>query len=153
MSFEIDITHVRLETDRLILRPWRESDLEDFYAYASVPGVGEMAGWPHHENLETSQRILGKFMEEKNVFALEEKKSGRVIGSFGLHSSWTRGHALYANMKIAEIGYVLAREYWGLRLMTEAVRRVIAWCFDELHLDALTVSHFTENIRSRRVIE
>lgn len=44
MSFEIDITHVRLETDRLILRPWRESDLEDFYAYASVPGAGEMAG-------------------------------------------------------------------------------------------------------------
>ena len=76
MSFEIDITHVRLETERLILRPWREEDLYDLYAYASVPGVGEMAGWPHHKNLETSKAVLNRFMEEKNVFALEEKAGG-----------------------------------------------------------------------------
>ncbi|MBE5781735.1 MAG: GNAT family N-acetyltransferase [Clostridiales bacterium] len=153
MSIAIDITNVCLETDRLILRPWQESDLEDLFAYASVPGVGEMAGWPRHENVETSRKVLAHFMEEKNVFALEEKRTGKVIGSFGLHHSWTHEHALYQNMKIAEIGYVLSKEYWGKRLMTEAVRRVIAWCFDELHLDALTVCHFTENIRSRRVIE
>ena len=40
----IDISKVILRTDRLILRPWRETDLEDFYAYASVDGVGQMAG-------------------------------------------------------------------------------------------------------------
>ena len=127
MGFEIDVTHVRLETERLILRPWREEDLYDLYAYASVPGVGEMAGWPHHKNLETSKAVLNRFMKEKNVFALEEKATGRVIGSFGLHDSWTQSHSLYKDMKIKEIGYVLAREHWGKRLMTEAVRRVIAW--------------------------
>lgn len=42
------------------MRPWRESDLEDFYAYASVPGVGEMAGWPHHESLDDTRRVLSK---------------------------------------------------------------------------------------------
>jgi len=124
MSIAIDITNVCLETDRLILRPWQESDLEDLFAYASVPGVGEMAGWPRHENVETSRKVLAHFMEEKNVFALEEKRTGKVIGSFGLHHSWTHEHALYQNMKIAEIGYVLSKEYWGKRLMTEAVRRV-----------------------------
>ena len=43
MNAHIDVTNVRIDTDRLILRPWRESDLEDFFEYASVPGVGEMA--------------------------------------------------------------------------------------------------------------
>lgn len=39
------ITSQTLETERLILRAWRADDLEDFYAYASEPGVGERAGW------------------------------------------------------------------------------------------------------------
>ena len=45
MNGRIDITGVVLTTDRLTLRPWRESDLSDFYEYASVDGVGQMAGW------------------------------------------------------------------------------------------------------------
>ena len=49
MNAAVDISNVILETERLILRPWKLEDLEDFYEYASVDGVGEMAGWPHHE--------------------------------------------------------------------------------------------------------
>ncbi len=41
-----------IDTERLRLRPWRPNDLLDFYEYASVPGVGEMAGWPHHTSLD-----------------------------------------------------------------------------------------------------
>mgnify|MGYP007085942136 CR=1 FL=1 len=44
MNAEIDISNVVLRTERLILRPWQESDLDDFFGYASVDGVGEMAG-------------------------------------------------------------------------------------------------------------
>ena len=51
------ITSQTLETERLILRAWRADDLEDFYAYASEPGVGERAGWKHHETREESRRI------------------------------------------------------------------------------------------------
>ena len=49
MDSTIDLSNATLETPRLTLRPWRESDLSYLYEYASVPGVGEMAGWPHHE--------------------------------------------------------------------------------------------------------
>ena len=49
---QIDIGGVVLKTPRLVLRPWRMSDLADFYAYASVDGVGQMAGWKPHENRE-----------------------------------------------------------------------------------------------------
>ena len=58
MDVPFDVTDITIETERLLLRPFAESDLEDFYAYASVPGVGEWAGWPHHESIETSMKIL-----------------------------------------------------------------------------------------------
>ena len=80
MDALVDVTTWRLETDRLMLRPWREEDLEDFYRYASVPGVGEMAGWAAHENREQSAAILKLFMDEKKTLALEEKVTGRGQG-------------------------------------------------------------------------
>ena len=57
MNIQIDITNTVLHTERLTLRPWRESDLADFYEYASVDGVGQMAGWLPHENMEKSRTL------------------------------------------------------------------------------------------------
>ena len=59
-----------LETDRLILRGWKECDLYDFYEYAKEPGVGPAAGWKPHENIEESQRILNDFIKKQQVWAL-----------------------------------------------------------------------------------
>ena len=83
MDISIDITNVVLETERLILRAIAETNLDDYYAYASVPGVGEMAGWPHHGSIETSKSILKSFIDEKLVFALFHKADSKVIGSLG----------------------------------------------------------------------
>ena len=58
MNPEIDISNVILKTERLLIRPWRQSDLDDFYSYASVDGVGKMAGWKPHESKEESKIIL-----------------------------------------------------------------------------------------------
>ena len=149
----IDLSDIYLDTPRLLLRPWWENDLQDFYAYASVPGVGEMAGWPHHTAIEDTKRVLSMFMEEKNVWAIVLKAENRVIGSLGLHRSWANEEKHYPTERILEIGYVLAKDYWGQGLMPEAVRRVLRFCFDQLSLDAVTVGHFTDNAQSRRVIE
>ena len=62
MNANIDITGITLRTDRLILRPWRQEDLEDFYEYARVDGGGLMAGWRPHESKETTQMILDSFI-------------------------------------------------------------------------------------------
>lgn len=77
MNCTIDVSKIRLETERLVLRPFSGDDLDDLYEYASIPGVGEMAGWPHHESAETSKRILQSFIEKKEVFALELKKTAK----------------------------------------------------------------------------
>ena len=58
MNAEIDVTGVVLKTERLTLRPWREEDLEDFYAYARMDGVGQMAGWKPHGSIGESRQIL-----------------------------------------------------------------------------------------------
>lgn len=153
MDIQVDLTGTTLETERLILRPWYESDIADFFEYASVPGVGEMAGWKHHESCEVSKMILDSFIAEKNVFAVVFKENGKVIGSLGLHYSWANDEPEYKDLKLKEIGYVLSKEYWGRGLMPEAVGKVIWFCFETLNFDALTIGHFRNNVQSRRVIE
>ena len=152
MLAPIDVTNIRIETDRLILRPWRESDLADLNEYASVPGVGEMAGWSAHKSMDESRTILEMFIREKKTLALELKETGKVIGSMGLEPCssvcvwkfWKKGR---------EVGYVLSKDYWGRGLMPEAVKAVMNHCFEQLGYDYLTCAHFMDNRQSRRVIE
>jgi ribosomal-protein-alanine N-acetyltransferase len=149
MNVPIDITNTVLRTERLILRPWRLSDLDDFYAYASVDGVGQMAGWKPHGSKEESRRILERFIDHKWTFALEY--GGRVVGSLGVEKYDEERFPEFAEKKCREIGFVLAKDCWGLGLMPEAVREVIRWLFEEEDLDLLLCGHFLRNVRSARV--
>ena len=153
MNAPIDITGVTLKTERLTLRPWREADLEDFYAYARVDGVGQMAGWTPHKSIDESREILDMFIREKKTFALEHE--GRIIGSLGIE---TYEESRYPELALEdkrgrEIGYVLSKDYWGRGLMPEAARAAIRYLFEDVGLDFIMVGHFTHNRRSRRVIE
>lgn len=152
MNAFVDISGARIETERIILRPWCQEDLEDFYGYACVDGVGQMAGWQPHESLEESQTILDMFIREKNVFALELKESGKVIGSLGLEPQENR-LGIPETMQGREIGYVLSKDYWGRGLMPEAVHGAIDYCFRRLGFDYLLCGHFIWNNQSRRVVE
>jgi ribosomal-protein-alanine N-acetyltransferase len=153
MNAPIDLSKTYLESPRLILRPFVLADLDDFYAYASVPGCGEWAGWSHHTSPAESQRILNLFIAEKKTLALVLKDSHRVVGSLGLENYAVNLPDLYENKQGRELGYVLAKDQWGQGLMSEAVARVIAYAFDELSLDFLGCAHFLRNYRSERVIE
>lgn len=154
MLAPIDVTNIRIETERLILRPWRQDDLEDLFAYASVEGVGEMAGWCYHKNREESQQILNSFIAHKKTFALELKENGCVIGSLGMEGfDFEEQEFVASNLQGREIGYVLSKKYWGKGLMPEAVGAVIDYCFDVLRYDFLLCGYFVRNDRSRRVVE
>ena len=151
MNAFIDISNTVLKTERLTLRPWRETDLEDFYEYCKVDGVGQMAGWLPHDNIEVSRGILERFIEGKKTFALEH--NGKVIGSLGIETYKEDEFPEFDGLRGRSIGYVLSKDYWGQGLMPEAVRAVIDYAFTTLQLDFLLVSHFIRNDRSRRVIE
>ena len=151
MNKQIDITGITLATDRLILRPWKETDLDDFYEYASVDGVGQMAGWLSHKDIEESRRILSRFIEGKHVFAIEYH--GKVIGSLGVESYREDLYPEFDSLQGRELGYVLSKAYWGQGIMPEAVQGVIRWLFEDMGLDFIMVGHFDFNKQSRRVIE
>ena len=106
MNCEIDLTGVVLKTERLILRPWREDDLEDFYEYARVDGVGQMAGWVPHRDIEESRAILARFIEGKKTFALE--LDGKVIGSLGVEKEEEGMSTELADRKCRGIRFALA---------------------------------------------
>ena len=149
MNKEIDLGDTVLKTERLILRPWRQTDLEDLYAYASVDGVGQMAGWPPHADREESQRILDRFIENRRTFALEYQ--GRVIGSLGVELYDEERFPEFDDRQCRSIGYVLSKEYWGRGLMPEAVNEAVRFLFDEIGLDVIFCGHFLSNKQSERV--
>ncbi len=151
MNAKVDLTHVVLETDRLILRGWKYSDLDDFFEYASVEGVGERAGWSHHESKSESRAILKRFIEGKKTFALVLKENQKTIGSLGLENLRQYAGEELHDLTGREIGYVLSKEYWNQGLMSEAVQCVIDWCFHDQNYDFLMCGNFNENIASAKV--
>lgn len=152
MNAPIDVTNIYIETPRLILRPWSEDDLADFYEYARVDGVGQMAGWMPHASIDESRNILQRFIDHKKTLALELKENGKVIGSLGIEKA-PAVPEIPEELLGRELGYVLSKEYWGRGLMPEAVAAVIDYCFCVLGYDYLACAHFVRNDQSRRVIE
>ena len=151
MNPTIDITNIKIQTPRLTLRPWKHEDLDDFYEYARVDGVGQHAGWFPHENKEKSRQILEGFIEKKKVFAIEYNK--KVIGSLGVEYYREDDFPELASLKGRELGYVLSKDYWGLGLMPEAVKAVIEYLFEIEGLDFIIISYFEWNRQSARVAE
>ena len=152
MNAPFDITGIVIETERLILREFNEPDLDDFFEYASVEGVGERAGWYHHKTKMVSKEILKLFIEEKKTFAVVFKENNKVIGSLGIEK-YGREESLseFFNYKGREIGYVLSKDYWDKGLMTEAVKAVCDFLFNKLDYDFLLCGYYLFNEQSKRV--
>ena len=153
MNAQINISNVILETNRLILRAWEITDLDDFFEYASVEGVGEKAGWEHHKSKDKSLEILKMFIEEKKVFAIVLKENQKVIGSIGIEELSEELDKDLDNLLGRELGYVLNKDYWNKGIMKEAVSKVVDYCFNTLKLNFLMASYFNYNIASKRVLE
>ena len=154
MNINFKINGQTLETERLILRSFKDSDLKDFYEYASEDGVGEMAGWKHHESIEETKEILDLFIEEDKVFAICLKDNNKVVGSVGVEKYGMEDKLTeFFNYNGREIGYVLGKDYWGKGIMPEAVNAVINYLFNERSLDFLICGYYDFNRQSKRVQE
>ena len=75
---------MQLETERLLLRPWQDSDAEDLYLYASHPDVGPIAGWPVHTSVENSLATIKTVLAKPEIYAVVLKQTGHAVGSVGL---------------------------------------------------------------------
>ncbi len=138
---------ITLETPRLRLRDFTESDADDLFEYARLGTVGPRAGWPPHKNREESLQIVRMFQKEQDVWALELKAERKVIGSVGLHAR----QDLSGN-PACELGYVLSTPYEHRGLMREACEEILRHAFEDRKLPVVFVEHFLDNDASRRLI-
>ena len=97
----------RLETSRLILRPWHETDAEALYKYAKDPAIGPIAGWPPHTSVENSLEIIRTVFAAPETYAVMLKKTGEPVGSAGIMFGDGMHSAAIKNDE-AEIGYWIA---------------------------------------------
>ena len=131
-----------IETDRLILRPWREDDAEALYKYASDPAIGLVAGWPPHTSVENSLEIIRTVFSAPETYAVVLKETDEPVGC-----------AAEMQTNEAEIGYWIGKPYWGQGLIPEAVKALLSRCFNDLMLDTVWCGYYEGNDKSRRVCE
>ncbi len=138
-------------TERLILRPWEETDAEALYEYAKDERVGPIAGWNVHTSVENSLEIIRTVLSAEENYAVCLKSDNRAIGSIGLMRG--KNSNLDIGENEGEIGYWLGVPFWGQGLMPEAVRELIRHAFDDLCLERLWCGYFDGNEKSKRVQE
>lgn len=142
----------RIETHRLILRPFREEDAQDMYDnWASDPEVTRFLTWPTHTGVEVSRAVLKSWISryaDGGYFnwAIEWKEKGAVIGNISVVR-------FTEETESAEIGYCMSRAYWGRGIMPEALRAVTDYLFDTAGVNRVTACHDANNPKSGRVMQ
>ncbi len=141
----------RLETERLILRPLEMTDATNIRQLADHPEIAaNLLTMPHPYPEDGAVEFIEKMQDAINaredfVFAITAKPSDNLIGVIGLHPRKEHHRA--------EIGYWLGIPFWGNGYVSEAARRVMIFGFEELGLNRIYASHFTDNPASGKVMQ
>ncbi len=142
-----------LETPRLILRPFEEQDAEPFSHYRSDPEVARYQGWEAPFSLEQANQFVAEMKGLRAgtpgrwyQLAIERKETGEMIGDCAFQ-------VLLEDRHQAEVGFTLARAYQGQGYASEALKRLLAFLFDEIKLHRVRANIDPENLRSARLLE
>lgn len=144
---------IKLVTDRLILRPWRDADYEPFYIMSMNPLVYEYL--PQFPDRAASDAFVNHLREDFNIrgwgfWAIECKDGGRFMGMAGMHEP---SPEFGVGRPCVEIGWRLDPEFWGKGYATEAAREVLRFGFDEVDLSEIVSFTALENVRSFTLME
>ncbi len=139
-----------IETERLLLRKFTHEDVSDVYEYGKDPKVAEYVLWyppsSQYESLEFINNTVQAYLDgDPSPWAIEWKKNAKVIGSTGFVS-------VDYNHSKGEIGYALARDFWGKGIMPEAVDAVIDIGFNEFGLNRIQAHTHVDNEGSAKVL-
>jgi ribosomal-protein-alanine N-acetyltransferase len=143
---------VPLETERLRLRPFKESDIDDMYTnWASSDTVTKYLTWPTHKSKEITKMIVGLWLnknEERQNYqwCIEWKANHQAIGSFGVVQ-------LDENIDAVEIGYCIGESYWNMGITTEAFKEVIKFMFEEVKCNRIFAKYDISNPNSGKVMK
>lgn len=141
-----------METTRLRFRKWRVSDAADLFEYARDPDVGPIAGWQPHRSEEHSLRVINEiFLPSPEAYAICLKGDDRPIGAIELFMGGHSDAGIAADEY--ELGFWLAKPFWGRGLMTEAAKEMIRHAFVDLGAATIWCAYYADNARSARVQE
>jgi ribosomal-protein-alanine N-acetyltransferase len=139
-----------LSTPRLILRDLRFTDLDNLYEYASDPEIDQYTPWDRYMSLDEAREDLGRYIARYEqghfrAWGIEHLADKKLIGitNFGFVSTEDRR---------AEMGYTIARKYWGQGLATEAAQALIQYGFEKLDLVRIEAVVLPENKASSKVL-
>ena len=141
-----------LETERLLLRRWKEGDAEEAFAHwMNDPDVTKYLTWAPHGDIEVTRALLKMWERESgepNIYhwAIVLKEGNVLIGDIAV---------LRADefQERGTIGYCMGKKWWGKGIMTEALSEVLRYCFEEVGFFRIDGEHAAENIGSSRVME
>ena len=138
-----------LKTQRLVLRPWQETDAQSLYEYAKDPAIGPPAGWPPHTSVENSRQVIKQFLSAPETYAV--CLNGKPIGSIGLK---LKGFTdMTEREDECELGYWIGKPFWGQGLIPEAARELLRHGFEALGMNAVWCGYYDGNEKSHRVQE
>ncbi|MCH5462793.1 GNAT family N-acetyltransferase [Lactobacillus sp. LC28-10] len=140
-----------IKTERLTIRQFVESDLDDYYAIVGDVDSARAAGFQYAHRKADAAYMLRSAISQGMVFAIVETVTQRVIGSIGLYPRIASSGEQEEDS--AEIGYVLNQSYWGQGYMTEAAESLIRTVFDQRLLKTIWASFLEDNLRSKGVLE
>jgi len=136
-----------IETKRTIISSIKNSDLADFYDYSHQDGVGESAGWRHHQNIEEARKVLAAMVTSGRVLAIKHIVDNKMIGHISINNDSENNRS-----DTKELGFVLNRDYHNQGIMTEAVIAVIDYLFT-IDIQYIYACCFQDNTASKKVIE
>lgn len=136
-----------IETDLIIIREFIEDDLNDVYEYCSQVGVGELAGWTHHQSIGQTSLVLKQWISEGGKYAVYYKPDIKVVGHISVDPDSEEGRA-----DTRELGFVLNKNYHRKGIMSEVVLQTVKFLF-ESNIQYIWACCFQENQASKKLIE
>ena len=100
---------MKIETARLILRPWLESDAEALFKYANDPEVGPRAGWPPHKSVEESREIIRTLFSTEGMWAVIWRETSFEDLEDFLRGQQTGGKPSYRTMPRTMLRYAIEK--------------------------------------------
>lgn len=144
--------NIIIESERILLRPWRLEDAPSLFKYASDSRVSQLALWPAHTSVEMSREVIERYFKTNpDCFAMILKSSCEPVGCIGFVSQGQEHYPLEIDER--EVGYWIGYPYWSHGLTTEALNALIAWCKNYTDLKSLLLTTDAINTGSQRVAE
>lgn len=145
-------SHSQFHTRRLILRRWEQEDAQALYEYASDPSIGLSAGFPPHQTVEESRRIIQTlFSDAPEAYAVCLQSDNRAIGSIELKQT-QRAHNPVDEHECA-LGFWIGKPFWGQGLIAEAASELLRHAFEDLQMHTVWCRYYDGNLQSKRVQE